>query len=97
MGQIGDHQKEPTMTKLLILTVLVWLAGSCTETRPIITDSQVWTEHDSGIGHGRIARLEAEIKFLRSQRNVYREMVFCYGEWFQDHPSDSMPDCHGNY
>lgn len=87
----------------LIPLTLLFLAGSCTETRPIITEGQVWVwtcpdeKHDSAITHGRIARLEAEIKFLRSQRNVYRKMVLCYGEWFQDHPSDSMPDCHGNY
>jgi hypothetical protein len=82
------------MIRLLTLTVLVWLAGSCTETRPIISDSQVWTcpeeAHDSAITHERFVRLQAE-------RNFYRKMVLCYGEWFQDHPSDSMPDCHGNY
>lgn len=89
------------MTKLLILTVLISLVGSCSEGLPLITEAQIWTgegiECDSLITFERVARLEAEIKFLRSQRNVYREMTFCYGQWFQDHPSDSMPDCHGNY
>lgn len=97
MDQIGD----PVMSRLLILTALLSLAGSCSDSRPVIADAQIWTgegiECDSLITADRIAWLGAEIKFLRSQRNVYRKMVYCYGQWFQDHPQDSMPDCHGNY
>lgn len=43
----------------------------------------------------RVADLESRIELIQAERNVYRRMVFCYGEWFQGHPSDSMPDCHG--
>ena len=47
-----------------------------------------------------VTSLKAERDFLWSQRNAYRKITLCYGQWFQDNrlPGNlTRPDCHANY